>query len=106
MARERHWEGDHNGLANHNRRFHDAIHQGAYNRHVEKSVAAVNDSMWLLGRPLMLLPERAQTALMEHARLADAIRRRDPDKADEAARNHVNTAQRERLKRLFPDGHS
>lgn len=106
VARERHWEGDHNGLANHNRRFHDAIHRGAHNRYLEKSLAAVNDSMWLLGRPLMLLPERAKTALMEHARLADAIRCRDPDKADEAARNHVNAAQRERLKRLFPDGHS
>lgn len=106
VASERQLEGDHNALADHNRRFHDAIHRGAHNRYLEKSLAAVNDSMWLLGRPLMLLPERAKTALMEHSTLAEAIHRRDPEKAEEAARSHVNAAQRERLKRLFPNGHS
>lgn len=90
-------------VARHNRRFHDAIHRGAHNRYLEKSLAAVNDSMWLLGTPLMLLPGRAQTAAAEHAQLAEAIRRRDPDAAEAAARAHVRAAQRERLKRLFPE---
>lgn len=103
VEHERRLEGDHEALAQHNRRFHQAIHRGAHNRYLEKSLAAVNDSMWLLGTPLMLLPERAQTAVTEHARLVEAIRRRDPDKAEEAARSHVRAAQRERLKRLFPD---
>jgi len=103
VERERALAGDFEGLARHNWRFHEAIHRGAHNRYLEKSLAAVNDSMGLLGTPLMLLPHRAQTAAAEHARIASAIERRDPDAAEEAAREHVRAAQRERLKRLFPD---
>jgi DNA-binding FadR family transcriptional regulator len=51
----------------------------------------------------MLLPHRAQAALTEHARIAEAVQRRNPDEAEEAAREHVRAAQRERLKRLFPE---
>ena len=93
-------------LAQHNRRFHDAIHRGAHNRYLEKSLVAVNDSMWLLGTPLMLLPERAQAAAAEHTQLVEAIRSRDPEAAEAAARAHVRAAQRERLKRLFPEAES
>lgn len=106
IERERKTRGDPEAVARHNRRFHEAIHRGAHNRYLEKSLAAVNDSMWLLGKPLMLLPHRAQAALQEHARIVEAIRRRDPDAAEEAARQHVRAAQRERLKRLFPDSDS
>ena len=93
-------------LAQHNRRFHDAIHRGAHNRYLEKSLVAVNDSMWLLGTPLMLLPERAQAAAAEHTQLVEAIRSRDPEAAEAAARAHVRAAQRERLKWLFPEAES
>ena len=103
VERERQLKGDYDGLARHNRLFHKAIHRGAHNRYLEKSLAAVNDSMGLLGTPLMLLPHRAQAALEEHARIVEAIQKRDPDAAEEAARKHVHAAQRERLKRLFPE---
>jgi DNA-binding GntR family transcriptional regulator len=103
LERERQLAGDHAGLARHNRRFHEAIHHGAHNRYLEKSLTAVNDSMGLLGTPLMLLPKRAQSAATEHARIVGAIRHRDPDAAEAAARAHVRAAQRERLKRLFPE---
>ena len=72
--------------AQHNRRFHNAIHRGAHNRYLERSLNTVNDSMHLLGKPLMLLPHRAQTAAVEHGKIADAIQRRDPDTAEAAAR--------------------
>jgi len=103
IERERGLQGDAEAVARHNRRFHAAIHRGAHNRYLEKGLAAVNDSMWLLGRPLMLLPHRAQEALNEHARIVEAVQRRDPDAAEAAARQHVRAAQRERLKRLFPE---
>jgi len=103
VERERAIGGDPEAAAQHNRLFHEAIHRGAHNRYLEKSLAAVNDSMWLLGKPLMLLPHRAEAALMEHARIVEAVQRRNPDEAEEAARQHVRAAQRERLKRLFPD---
>jgi DNA-binding GntR family transcriptional regulator len=103
VERERQLVGDFEGLARHNRRFHEAIHRGAHNRYLEKSLVAVNDSMGLLGTPLMLLPHRAQTAAAEHAGIVEAIERRDPDAAEAAAREHVRAALRERLKRLFPE---
>lgn len=100
---ERELQGDAEALLRHNRRFHEAVHRGAHNRYLEKSLAAVNDSMVLLGKPLMLLPHRAEAALTEHAEIVSCIERRDADAAEEAARRHVRAAQRERLKRLFPD---
>ena len=103
VERERQLAGNFEALARHNWRFHEAIHRGAHNRYLEKSLAAVNDSMVLLGTPLMLLPHRAQAAAEEHAQLVAAIERHDPDAAEEAARRHVRAAQRERLKRLFPE---
>jgi DNA-binding GntR family transcriptional regulator len=100
---ERAMEDDSEERTRHNRRFHEAVHRGAHNRYLGKSLNAVNDSMALLGRPLMLLPHRAQTAAVEHAKIAQAIQRRDPDAAEAAARAHVRAAQRERVKRLFSE---
>ena len=100
---EQELKGDAEASLRHNRRFHEAVHRGAHNRYLEKSLAAVNDSMVLLGKPLMLLPHRAEAALTEHAEIVRCIESRDADAAEEAARKHVRAAQRERLKRLFPD---
>jgi len=102
IEHERQIQGDLEALPPHNRRFHQAIHRGAHNRYLEKSLVAISD-LGLLGSPLMSLPQRARTAVAEHAQIVEAIQRRDPDAAEEAARNHVRAAQRERLKRLFPE---
>ena len=103
VKREERLQGDFEELVRHNRLFHEAVHRGAHNRYLEKSLSAVNDSMWLLGKSQMLLPHRAKGALAEHGELLAAIRKRDPDAAEEAARGHVRSAQKERLKQLFPE---
>ena len=102
VEHERQIQGNLEALPGHNKRFHQAIHRGAHNRYLEKSLAAIND-LGLLGSPLMSLPHRAQAAVAEHAQIVEAVQRRDPDAAEEAARRHVRAAQRERLKRLFPE---
>lgn len=102
VRREEKLRGNFEALVRHNRLIHDAVHRGAHNRYLEKSLAAVNDSMWLLGKSQMLLPHRAKTAESEHRDLAAAILKRNADAAEEAARRHVRSAQRERLKQLFP----
>lgn len=103
VAREERLKGNFEELARHNRLFHEAVHRGAHNRYLEKSLHAVNDSMWLLGKSQMLLPERAASALAEHTELLRAIEKRDPDAAEAAARRHVRSAQQQRLKQLFPE---
>ncbi|MGE5522761.1 MAG: GntR family transcriptional regulator [Rhodospirillaceae bacterium] len=104
VRQEERLQGNYEALAKLNRQFHDAIHTGAHNRYLKKSLDAVNDSMWLLGKSQMLLPERATQAKAEHAAIYDAIRKRDPDAAEEAARRHVRSAQQQRLKAFFPEG--
>ncbi len=104
VERERALQGDYDALARHNRLFHEAVHRGAHNRYLEKSLITVSDSMGLLGESQMRLPQRAQEALNEHTEIAHAIQRHDAEAAAEAARKHVRAAQRERMTRLFPDG--
>jgi len=103
VKREQKLQGDSMALAQHNRLFHDAVHRGAHNRYLEKGLAAVNDTMYLLGPSQMLLPERAQLARTEHAEIFQCIQKRDADAAEATAREHVRSAQRQRLKQLFPE---
>jgi DNA-binding GntR family transcriptional regulator len=103
VKREAQLEGNYEALAQHNQLFHDAIRRGAHNRYLEKSLAAVNDSMCLLGPSQMLLPRRAEMAKTEHAELLKYIKKRDADAAEAAARRHVRSAQQQRLKQLFPE---
>jgi len=103
VEREARLQGNHSELARHNRLFHDAIHRGAHNRYLEKSLAAVNDTMHLLGPSQLLIPERARESQVEHAELFEHIRNHDADAAEAAARRHVRSARQQRLKNLFPD---
>jgi DNA-binding GntR family transcriptional regulator len=103
VKREDRLQGKYAELSHHNRLFHEAIHRGAHNRYLEKSLAAVNDTMHLLGPSQMLLPDRAQQAQAEHAELFEHIRKHDADAAEAAARRHIRSAQQQRVKNLFPD---
>jgi DNA-binding GntR family transcriptional regulator len=103
VKREARLQGNHPELARHNRLFHEAVHRGAHNRYLEKSLAAVDDTMHLLGPSQLLIPERAAQSQAEHAELFEHIRRHDADAAEVAARRHVRSAQQQRVKNLFPD---
>ena len=103
VKREAKLADDLEALVRHNRQFHEAVHRGAHNRYLEKSLSAVNDSMWLLGKSQMLIPQRAAESVREHAELFAAIERRDADEAEALARRHVQSARNERLKQLFPE---
>jgi DNA-binding GntR family transcriptional regulator len=103
VEREARLRGNLPEAARHNRLFHDAIHRGAHNRYLEKSLAAVNDTMHLLGPSQLLIPERARQSQAEHAQLLAHIRSHDAEGAEAAARRHVRSAQQQRLQNLFPD---
>jgi len=98
---ERALQGNYAALARHNRRFHEAVYRGAHNRYLQETLHVVYDRIGLLGQDQMFLPERASVALGEHSAIASAVEKRDVDGADEAARAHVRSAQRERLRLLF-----
>jgi DNA-binding GntR family transcriptional regulator len=101
VRREEALQGQYEALARHNRRFHEAIYHGAHNTFLAKSLNAVNDSMWLLGRSLMFNPKRAERAREQHRELLQAILARDAVAAESIARAHIQAAKKERLIALF-----
>jgi DNA-binding GntR family transcriptional regulator len=101
LAREKQLRGDYEALAKHNRRFHEAIYHGAHNKYLEKSLHAVNDSMWLLGKSQMLDPARAEQAYEQHEQLLHAILSRDAVLAEKLALAHIQAAKKARLAALF-----
>ena len=102
IAIEKKLKGRYAELSAHNQRFHQALRHAAHNRFLLRALITVRDSMGLLGKSLMTMPQRAASALKEHEQIVRAIEQRNPDAAEEAARAHVLAAQRERIKAFLP----
>lgn len=83
-----------------NLRFHEALYSAAHNRYLIRLVRSMTDTTYLLGRSTLDAPERAGVAMHEHVAIMEAIRRRDPEAAAQAARHHIHQALMERLKML------
>lgn len=83
-----------------NLRFHEALYSAAHNRYLIRLVRSMTDTTYLLGRSTLDVPERAKLAMDEHIAIMEAIRRRDPEAAAQAARHHIHQALMERLKML------
>ena len=103
VKREARLQGNIEVLSRHNKLFHEAVHRGAHNRYLEKSLAAVNDSMCLLGKSMMLIPERARRRSWSTAKPWPRSSDVTPMQPTRSARRHVRSAQKQRLKQLFPD---
>jgi len=84
-----------------NRQFHQALYRAAHNRYLMQALNALSDSLALLKSTTYEVPGRPEQARLEHQRIADAIRRRDPDAAERATRVHIDSAEIARLKLLF-----
>ncbi|MCB4823166.1 GntR family transcriptional regulator [Roseicella aerolata] len=83
--------------AEHNRRFHRALHQAAHNRYLLRSLSAISDALLLLGPTTLETAGRAAAARAEHARIVAAIAARDGAAAEAAARAHIAAAHEARL---------
>ncbi len=84
-------------LASHNAQFHGVLFRAAHNRYLLKTANALRDSMALMRGTTMAVPGRAGSAREEHSALARAIKERNCDAAESAARLHIRNAQRARL---------
>ena len=84
-------------LAEHNRRFHRALHHAAHNRYLLRALSAISDALLLLGPTTLELPGRATAAREEHARIVAAIAARDAAAAEATARAHIAAAHEARL---------
>ncbi len=90
--------GNPHDLAHLNRLFHEAIFRAARNRYLDMALSEMQDAIALLGPTTFGVEGRPSTAAAEHARIVDAITRRDADGAELAAREHIREALRARLR--------
>jgi len=88
-------------LADHNRRFHEAIYYCSHNRYIMKMLEYIQTAMLLLQPAGRTGGERRETALLEHRAIVDAIEARDPVASETAIRTHVRRAQQARIKLLL-----
>ena len=90
-------------LAQINRVFHRAICEAAHNRYMVESLNHLNDTLALLRNTTFSVKGRARSAHIEHMRIVDAIENRDPDTAEQRAREHITEAQTTRMQLLISD---
>jgi DNA-binding GntR family transcriptional regulator len=91
-------------LADHNRRFHEAIYHCSHNRYILKMLQYIQTGMLLLQPAGRTGPARRETGLAEHRAIVDAIEARDPAASEAAIRHHVRQAQQARIKLLLQNG--
>ena len=91
-------------LADHNRRFHEAIYYCSHNRYILKMLEYIQTGMLLLQPTGKTGKERRETALVEHRAIVEAIARRDAMGAEAAIRHHVRQAQQTRIKMMLQSG--
>jgi DNA-binding GntR family transcriptional regulator len=92
-------------LAEHNRRFHDAICLCSHNRYIVKMLHFISASMLVLGPATRAGSDRRNTALVEHTDIVNAIAERDAHAAEAATRKHIRQAQQARVAMLFNRQH-
>src|SRR5262245_5229526 len=80
-----------------NRRFHQAIYEAAHNQYLLQTLNLLHDSLALLHNTTFRMPNRRSESDEEHRRIVAAIEKRDPERAEQAARDHIRQAQRTRF---------
>jgi DNA-binding GntR family transcriptional regulator len=80
-----------------NRRFHQAIYEAAHNRYLTQALNEFHDVFALLHGNTFRVPNRPRATNTEHVKIIDAIADRDPDRAEQAAREHIRLAQQTRF---------
>jgi len=66
-----------------------------------QSLETLRNSLALLRGTTFSVPGRAKAAHKEHAAILAAIKARDADAAEQAARDHIRAAERTRFHMLF-----
>jgi DNA-binding GntR family transcriptional regulator len=80
-----------------NRQFHQAIYHAAHNQYLTQALESLNDSLALLNHTTFRMPKRKESD-EEHRKIVLAIEKRDPDRAEAAARAHIRNAQLTRFR--------
>lgn len=101
LEREANVGDDFEKMAAFNRQLHQALYSAAHNRYLLGALNALRDSLALLRSTTYSNPGRIAAGHREHIAIIEAIARRDADSADTAARKHIASAERLRLRMLI-----
>jgi DNA-binding GntR family transcriptional regulator len=72
-----------------NSRLHALILRAAHDETLDRMLASLNYALVRYQFRTVLLPGRVEESVAEHERIVDALRARDPARAEHAARRHV-----------------
>jgi DNA-binding GntR family transcriptional regulator len=81
-----------------NRVFHRTLIDAARNRFLIKSMSALQKTLLILGPTTLADPDRARSAVAEHAAVLAALQARDGSRAEAAMRAHVEAALSARIR--------
>jgi DNA-binding GntR family transcriptional regulator len=92
-------------LADRNKAFHRQIHLCAHNRYLNDALERLRVGLALLSGTTLSDPARARQSLKEHEVIVATIAARNADLAEDAARAHIKSAYRCRLRQnaVSPD---
>lgn len=83
-----------------NAAFHRSISDGAHNQYLIESLNQLRDALALLRGTTFSVLGRPDIAHNEHREIYEAIKNRDADAAERAARTHIKTARMTRMQML------
>jgi DNA-binding GntR family transcriptional regulator len=72
-----------------NSRLHELVLHAARDATVDRMLASLNYALVRYQYRTVLVPGRMLESVVEHGRIVDALRARDPAAAEQAARRHV-----------------
>ncbi len=92
--------GDFERMAERNVEFHAAVARASRNEMLVQFLEQIHNWVRRIPSTTLSEPGRAQVAVRQHAELISAIRERDPNRAEENARQHMRDAETIRLAML------
>ncbi|MGE4483126.1 GntR family transcriptional regulator [Acidocella sp.] len=87
-------------LAKTNRAFHQQIRDAGRNGFLAQALETLRLSLALLPGTTLGAPSRGAASVREHAQIVERIAARDPDGAEQAARQHIRNAFKTRIQLL------
>ena len=83
-----------------NQQFHQGLRDAARNRFLLNAAQSMEKTLLILGPSTLNESERYTQANEEHEKILDALRGRRPSDAEQAMREHIESAHRARLRQL------
>jgi DNA-binding GntR family transcriptional regulator len=97
-------ENDIDKLVNADTKFHDALYRGSRNERLTNIISNLREQIQRFRTTSLSYPGRSKQSLEEHRSIVEAIQSRDPQKARQAAQDHIENAENSMIESIKKDG--